>query len=298
VKVTYIGHATLLLEIGGVTLLTDPNFDRKLGGILPRVTPPGIAIDQLPPLDAILLTHAHADHLSFSSLNALPREIPLYAPPVIARWLRRRGYHHAESLAPGNSATVGSLEVHAAPATHRGNRYGFDRWRSDANMYLVDTGAESCFFAGDTALTPETPQLVHDRVGRHGRQLDVALLPIGYAPWWKRTGFRRGHLTHDDALTLFEQLGGRVFVPYHWGTFHHFTARAHDAINRLVERLEEHHLRAAVRILEPGETLVLSREPNEGQPHPRRRAADRAFATPPGDSMTGGHQSGPPRPNP
>jgi len=278
-KVTYIGHATLLIEIGDVRLLTDPNFDRKLGGFLPRVSPPGIPIEKLPQLDALLLTHAHADHLSFDSLDALPRDIPLYAPPVIAKWLRRRGYTHADDLAPGNTVQVGGVDVHAALATHRGNRYGFDRWRSAANMYLLDAGAETCFFAGDTALTPDTHELVHGKLMPSGRRLDVALLPIGYAPWWKRTGFRRGHLTHEDALTLFERLGGRVFVPYHWGTFHHVTARAHDAINRLVEHLEEHHLRAAVRILEPGETLELSREQHEGR-HPKRRAADRAFNQP------------------
>jgi L-ascorbate metabolism protein UlaG (beta-lactamase superfamily) len=275
-KVTYIGHATLLVEIGAVRLLTDPNFDPKLGGFLPRVSPPGVPIEQLPQLDALLLTHAHADHLSFASLDALPRDIPLYAPPVIAKWLRRRGYSHAEDLAPGNTVRVGNVDVHAALATHRGNRYGFDRWRSAANMYLLDSGGETCFFAGDTALTPDTHELVQGKLVPGGRQLDVALLPIGYAPWWKRTGFRKGHLTHDDALTLFERLGGRVFVPYHWGTFHHITARAHDAINRLVERLEAHHLRAAVRILEPGETLELTRQ-EQPSSHPRRRAADRAF---------------------
>lgn len=275
-KVTYIGHATLLIELGAVRLLTDPNFDEKLGKFLPRVAPPGIPLNKLPGLDAILLTHAHADHLSFRSLSALPNDVPLYAPPVIAQWLRRRGYRHAEDLAPGDSARVNGVEVHAALATHRGNRYGFDRWRSAANMYLLDEGTESCFFAGDTALTPDTHHLVEGKLGAPGRQLDVALLPIGYAPWWKRTAFRRGHLTHDDALTLFERLNGRVFVPYHWGTFHHITARAHDAINRLIERLEAHHLRAAVRILEPGETLELARDGDPGA-HPRRRAADRAF---------------------
>jgi len=186
-KVTYIGHATLLVEIGTVRLLTDPNFDLKLGGFLPRVSPPGIPIDRLPRLDALLLTHAHADHLSFGSLDALPRDIPLYAPPVIAKWLRRRGYTHAEDLGPAGTVRIGNVDVHAALATHRGNRYGFDRWRSAANMYLLDAGSETCFFAGDTALTPDTHELVHGKLMPGGRQLDVALLPIGYAPWWKRT---------------------------------------------------------------------------------------------------------------
>ena len=276
-KITYIGHATLLLEIGRTRILTDPNFDARLGKFLPRVSPPGIALGALPTLDALLLTHAHADHLSFKSLDALPRDIPLFAPPVVARWLRGRGYAHATDLAPDEETRIGDVTIHAALATHRGNRYGVDRWRSAANMYLLDTGTESCFFAGDTALVPDTHHLVHSRLVSNGRALDVALLPIGYAPWWK-LGFRRGHLTHDDALELFERLGGRVFVPYHWGTFHHVTSRAHDAIERLTERLAEHHLRAAVRILEPGETLELSREGHRTTGRPSRRAADRAFA--------------------
>jgi L-ascorbate metabolism protein UlaG (beta-lactamase superfamily) len=264
-KITYIGHATLLLEIGGITILTDPNFDPKLGGVLPRVSAPGIALDKLPPLDAILLTHAHADHLSFDSLRRLPRVPPLFAPPVIAAWLRRKGVAQAIGLAPGESATMHGVTVYAASATHRGNRYGYDWWRSDANMYLVDANAnadraaagETIFFAGDTALMNDTHHLVEQVLWRRGRQLDLALLPIGYAPSWK-PGFRRGHLTHDDALELFERLRARIFVPYHWGTFRHVTSTAHDAIRRLRARLESHHLSSAVRILEPGESLELA----------------------------------------
>lgn len=260
-RLTYIGHATLLLEIGRTRILTDPNFESSLGRFLPRVSPPGIALDRLPPVDAILLTHAHADHLSFWSLDRIQRDVPLYAPPVIAEWLRRRGYTHATPLAPGETAAIGAngLRVHAARATHKGARYGIDRWRSDANMYLLETDAESAFFAGDTALMPDTHALAEERLWGIGRQLDVAMLPIGHAPAWKRAAFRRGHLTYEDALALFERLRARVFVPYHWGTFRHVTSGAHDAIRRLRQALETHHLRASVQIVEPGESLDVDR---------------------------------------
>jgi L-ascorbate metabolism protein UlaG (beta-lactamase superfamily) len=259
VKITYIGHATLLLEIGGARVITDPNFDPRLGRILPRVSAPGIALEALPKLDAILLTHAHADHLSFDSLDRLPRDIPLYAPPAVARWLRGKRYHHVEPLAPAGSTMIadGVLRIHAERATHQGNRYGVDRWRSAANMYLCETSEESLFFAGDTALTPDTHALVERILWKAGRELDVALLPIGWAPRWK-PGFRRGHLTHDDALSLFETLRARVLIPYHWGTFRHVTASAHDAINRLRHSLVSHRAKDRVHIVEPGESIVVS----------------------------------------
>ena len=254
-RITYIGHATLLLEIGEQRVLTDPNFESSLGRILPRVTAPGIAIDALPRLDAMLLTHAHADHLSFKSLDQLPSDVPLYAPPAVARWLRKKGYAHVLPIAPGEDAVLGgSLRLHAGRAVHRGNRYGLDRWRSATNMYLLENDRESVFFAGDTALTATTHHLVERVLWSRGRELDVALLPIGHAPSWK-PGFRRGHLTGDDALTLSETLRARALMPYHWGTFRHVTAGAHDAIDRLRARLEEYPGRARVHVVEPGESL-------------------------------------------
>ena len=90
-----------------------------------------------------------------------------------------------------------------------------------------------------------------------GRKLDMALLPIGHAPWWKLEGFRKGHLTSSDALTLFDRLEARYLIPYHWGTFDHVTSKAHDAIGELREQLPRHARQGDVRILEPGMTFDL-----------------------------------------
>ena len=257
-NITYIGHATLLLEIAGARILTDPNFEESLGLFLPRVSRPGIALQELPGVDAVLLTHAHADHLSFKALDALPATIPVYAPPVIARWLHEKGYRNARPMAPNESVRIGDAHIHAAAARHKGNRYGYDKRRAAANMYLLESSRESVFFAGDTGLGDTTHLLVESVLWLRGRELDVAMLPIGYAPWFKRKSFRAGHLTSEDALELFTRLRARHLIPYHWGTFDHVTVTAHEAINRFRALIPNHPRGTDVRILEPGEALEVA----------------------------------------
>lgn len=254
-RITYVGHATMLLHFGEGCVLTDPNFDDKLGYFLPRVSPPGVTMAELPRINAILLTHAHADHLSFRSLRALPAGIPVYAPPAIARWLQRAGISSARAIRSGDQVHFGSLSITAASAKHVGARYGIDRWRGEAHMYLLDDGTFSALFTGDTAITPSALRLAH-RIAP--RRIDVALLPIGFAPWWKEYLFRRGHLTSADALTLFTELDARFFIPFHWGTFRHVTSGAYDAITVLRSLIRTHVRGMDVRILAPGETLQIA----------------------------------------
>jgi L-ascorbate metabolism protein UlaG (beta-lactamase superfamily) len=241
-RLTYVGHATTLIEVDGVALLTDPVLRDRIGHVQ-RIAPPVGA--ELRP-DAILISHAHRDHLDLPSLRRLPRSIPAYAPPACAEVLRRER-RPVEELTPGSSVRIGELEVVATPAVHDGRRVPMGAAR-DAVGFLV-SGSVRVYFAGDTDL--------FDGMRDLSAGLDVALLPVW--GWGPRLG--PGHLDPERAALAAGLLRPRIAIPVHWGTYASPRApwRADPAMPaREFERLAAAHAPGvAVTVLSPGESSEL-----------------------------------------
>lgn len=204
------GHATVLVAIDGARILTDPvltsTFARpfvvRRAGCAPEV-------GDYSGVDAVLISHAHQDHLHLPSLRRLGEGVRLIVPVGTGRWLERRGFRNVEELPAGHRLAVGALEVRATPAAHHGSRFPFGPAAASAG-YLVQ-GSSRLYFAGDTDLFPEMASLPAALDG----PLDLALLPVG---GWGPT-LRGGHMDPVRATEALRRLRPRVAVPVHWGTF-------------------------------------------------------------------------------
>jgi L-ascorbate metabolism protein UlaG (beta-lactamase superfamily) len=201
-NLTYIGHATLLVELGGLRVLTDPLLRRRVLHIRRRVPLPEAG--DLGSLDAILISHPHHDHLDPVSLRALDPACPVVAPRGCARILRHAGVRDAIEVEPGDRVEFGGSCVEAVEVLHDGRRYPFGRSRP-ALAYLLE-GPPSLFFAGDTDLFPEMAALA-------GR-VDIAALPV----WGWGPDLPPGHLDPERAARAAALIEPRVAIPIHWGT--------------------------------------------------------------------------------
>jgi L-ascorbate metabolism protein UlaG (beta-lactamase superfamily) len=208
---TYVGHATTLLELVGARLLTDPLLGAGILHVRRRVPVP--PVEDLGPLTAILISHAHRDHLDHRSLRRLPAECPLIAPRGCAAIARRGGARDVIELAEGDRVPVGEVIVEAVHADHDGRRNPVGR-RIPALGYLLE-GRVRVYFAGDTDLFPG----MSDLAGR----VDVALLPVG--GWGPRVP--AGHLDSDRAAEAVARIRPRLAVPIHWGTLRAWGAQRH-----------------------------------------------------------------------
>lgn len=248
--ISYIGHATVRMEIGGTVLLTDPLLRDRFLHIRRRAASP--AAGTLEGLDALLVSHLHPDHLDFPSIEGLDREIEVLVPAGGAKLLRRRGFDRVTELTPGDSTTVGSVEIIATPAVHDGRRYPIGP-KVKALGYDI-RGSSRVYFAGDTDL--------FDGMAELAGGVDVALLPVG--GWGPRVG--RGHLDPGRAARAAAMIRPRTVIPIHWGTYLRIGFAGEgllkDAPRELIALATELAPGVAVLVLEPGESMRLG-IPNE-----------------------------------
>jgi L-ascorbate metabolism protein UlaG (beta-lactamase superfamily) len=251
ITVSWIGHATLLIGIRGHWFLTDPVFSERLAGVLPRHVEPAMAPSELPPLDAILLSHAHFDHLDLPSLRRVA-DAPLLVPPGMPVFLPGDlPQHQVIARSTWQSWTHGDVRITAVPASHGDGRYLVDVWHRQTHTgWIIQVGERTVYFAGDTGYLPAQAR----ELGRRFR-IDVGLIPVGPAgrAGWIESLRAEVHATPDSAVDLFRDTGAQWMVPIHFGTFFQPPDRERPLIEAAVAR---RHLERSVRILAIGETAT------------------------------------------
>jgi len=226
---TWIGHASVLVQLGGLNLLTDPIFSERaspLGFVGPRrQQPPGLAPDQLPPIDLVLVSHNHYDHLDEASVRTLagqPAGSPLFVVPLgLADWFQRRGLTRVVELDWWQSQRLGEVEVQLVPAQHWSARGLTDRLKTLWGGFAVFAPDCHLFYAGDTGYSRDFVEMRERFAARQhaaaGGGFDLALLPLGaYEPRWF---MQTQHINVDEALKIHRDLGAKRSLGVHWGTF-------------------------------------------------------------------------------
>lgn len=216
-RVTWIGHSTLLLEIDGRRFLTDPVFsDRASPSTLlgsRRFQPPALALADLPPLDGVILSHDHYDHLDMASIRALNRQgVTFYAPLGVGAHLERWGVPPERIVEHDwwEKSVLGELTLIATPAHHFSGRRLIDYNRTLWCSWVIAGPTHRVFFSGDSGLSS-----IFTKIGRQHGPFDLAFMDIGAAnPSWADV-----HFGPQAAATAFEMLGAKRLFPIHWATF-------------------------------------------------------------------------------
>jgi L-ascorbate metabolism protein UlaG (beta-lactamase superfamily) len=211
--VTWVGHATFVIQTGGLTILTDPVWSRRIPGRIERYTPPGVEWSGLPAIDAVLISHNHFDHLDAPTIRRLPKDTRLLVPGNLAWWFRRRGFRDVTDLDWWESRRLGDVAFDFVPAHHWSRRTPYDTNKSLWGGWVItpDAGPRT-YFAGDTGYGQWFAQ-----IGARYPGIDLALLPIGaYEPSWF---MRPAHMNPEEAVRSAGDLGTRRMGTMHWGTF-------------------------------------------------------------------------------
>lgn len=254
---TFIGHSSFLIQAAGLGVLIDPVFSKRLI-LLRRQRRSGLLVRTLPRVDAVLLTHAHMDHLDRPSLRAVTREMRrrgLPAPVAIvpngvSDLVKDLGFRSITELRWWESTQVDTLTITATPCKHWGARMFSDTHRGFGG-YVISAAAgkrPTLYHSGDTAYFGG----FHE-IGRRLRP-DVAMLPIGaYFP----DSYRAVHTSPEEALQAFKDLGGETMVPMHFGTFRLGREPISEPLPRLLAAADRERISDRVHPLAEGETWIL-----------------------------------------
>jgi N-acyl-phosphatidylethanolamine-hydrolysing phospholipase D len=252
---TWIGHSTFLVQVNGLNVLTDPHFTERaspVGWAGPRRhSAPGLALEDLPPVDVVVISHNHYDHLDEGSVRRLARRHPaaLFAAPLgLRRWLARRGVARAIELDWWQAHAEGGWTMTAVPAQHFSGRTPTDRNRTLWCGWVLETGGRRLYFAGDTGYSPDFAD-----IGARFAPIDLALIPIGaYDPRWF---MRPVHVNPEEAVRIHRDVGARWSVGMHWGTFRLTTEPMDEPPLKLQEALRDADLpRGQFQVMALGET--------------------------------------------
>jgi L-ascorbate metabolism protein UlaG (beta-lactamase superfamily) len=248
---SWLGHSTLLINFFGRRIITDPVFFESVGfrvvGLISfgpkRLIPCALQPDELPPLDLIIQSHAHLDHLDVRSWKQLSRSTAVVMAANNSRHIRHLGFHRVTELHWGESTDAPGARVTAIEARHWGERYPWSKWHG-YNAYLLERNGKTILFGGDTAYTEEF------RKACAGRKIDVAVLPIGgYEPWI------HSHASPEEAWKMFEDIGADYLIPIHHQTFILSYEPPDEPLSRLLAAAGNRSDKVVLR--EVGETFVL-----------------------------------------
>ena len=248
-SITYVGHSTVLLEICGVRILTDPMLRSRAGFL--RRNPDDVSPDSLASLDLVLISHLHRDHLDLPSLRALPAGTLLLVPRGGGR-LASGGRREVVEIGVGETHSLGPVEVTAVPAVHDERRGPWGPTAQPLGFVVKEGSARRVYFAGDTDLFEGMAEI---------GPLELALLPVW--GWGHQVG--AGHLDPERAARALPMLKPRLAVPIHWGTYHPaglkrtLGRRLTDPPHEFARIAAERAPGVRVEVLQPGARLALER---------------------------------------